>query len=409
MTFRSMLIVDGTLTGLVGHHFEYARSVADETERRGISVDVACGINVEQDVRKALRCVPTFREGVYDEYIHSHRFPRLAAWISAVVSVGRFLRDWRRAGFMHRLGSETLLFVPNATEVSIIGLIVWLRRLPAGRRPHTNLLFRYEPRKELVRLIGWMLRPLAAAGHLTLTTDSDVLAKDYGELMGIPMEVLPIPHITPALLESRHTHLQGTPVKLVFLGNARLEKGIDLLGVAIGMLDEDILNGTVSFEIQCNVFLKVEDAPAAVRRLDDLHAAYGEAITLLKNPLSTSEYYGLLSRADAVVIPYRKENYRARTSGILIEAIAAGKPVIAPKDTWMAGQVDDGNGAVLFESGNASDLADAIRRIAKEFESMQSGATARRKRFIGRHNAAALCDQILAPALHVGTQQRADG
>jgi len=39
---------------------------------------------------------------------------------------------------------------------------------------------------------------------------------------------------------------------------------------------------------------------------------------------------------DLVVIPYAADNYSARSSGVLMEALAAGRPVLAPTCTWMA-------------------------------------------------------------------------
>lgn len=62
----------------------------------------------------------------------------------------------------------------------------------------------------------------------------------------------------------------------------------------------------------------------------------------------------------------------------IVEAYAAGKPVIAPRLGSMAELVEDGKTGLLFEPGNPDDLAEKIRRLAEnEQAAMVMGQQAR--------------------------------
>ena len=63
--------------------------------------------------------------------------------------------------------------------------------------------------------------------------------------------------------------------------------------------------------------------------------------------------------ADLVLIPYSAQSYRYRSSGVLVEAMAAGKPVVTTAGSWMAAQLTPQN-AILFD-----DPKDLGRAIAK--------------------------------------------
>jgi starch synthase len=63
--------------------------------------------------------------------------------------------------------------------------------------------------------------------------------------------------------------------------------------------------------------------------------------------------------AAALVLPSEYEAFGL----VLLEAMAQGTPVIASRVGGMPGVVDEGKNGLLFESGNASDLAGRIRKI----------------------------------------------
>lgn len=70
----------------------------------------------------------------------------------------------------------------------------------------------------------------------------------------------------------------------------------------------------------------------------------------------------LLARADIVVLP----SYREGTPRVLVEAAAAGKPIVATDIAGCRGLVEDGVNGLLVPVKDADALAAALRRLAED-------------------------------------------
>ncbi|HEY2132440.1 MAG TPA: glycosyltransferase, partial [Acetobacteraceae bacterium] len=103
-----------------------------------------------------------------------------------------------------------------------------------------------------------------------------------------------------------------------------------------------------------------------------------------------------LHEADLVLLPYWRSIYTARTSGVFMEALAAGKPVIATRDSWMSDQLATQGAGVLCDDCNAADLARAIRQAALELVQLTAKARGSRGSWLAKHNPRALVQAIAA-------------
>ncbi len=97
-------------------------------------------------------------------------------------------------------------------------------------------------------------------------------------------------------------------------------------------------------------------------------------VTFLQETLSTDAYYRLLGQADAVLLPYDAKIYRSRSSGVLTEALAAGKPVVVTENTWLSDQMTAFGGGVICRSGDPADLARAIRELGADYDAHRQRA-----------------------------------
>jgi glycosyltransferase involved in cell wall biosynthesis len=52
-------------------------------------------------------------------------------------------------------------------------------------------------------------------------------------------------------------------------------------------------------------------------------------------------YFSWFERAAVVVLPYVSKKYSSSTSGIFVEAICLGVPVLCPANSWMSDVVED--------------------------------------------------------------------
>jgi glycosyltransferase involved in cell wall biosynthesis len=109
----------------------------------------------------------------------------------------------------------------------------------------------------------------------------------------------------------------------------------------------------------------------------------------------TDDYYYLLAKADVVLCPYDARAYRARSSGVFAEAVAAGKPTVVPADTWMASALEPGAGETYSTERG---LLTALRRICADHPTYRAAAADARERWLARHTPENLLAQLLAQA-----------
>jgi glycosyltransferase involved in cell wall biosynthesis len=229
------------------------------------------------------------------------------------------------------------------------------------------------------------LRSAAAETPLRLYTDTDRLTAQYRALAAGEFETLPIP-VDPVYRPAADDAGRETasPLRFAYVGDARVEKGYPQLPAMIRALWDDLVApGKVQFVIQsnCRNARGERGALAARRELAEFPAPQ---VRLLTEPLGTAAYRALVLESDALLLPYDPESYEARSSGILSEALAAGKPVIVPRGTWMARQVPEEVG-VVYPPGPAG-MAEGIRRMAAQFEIFRAAARAFSLEWSQRHD-----------------------
>lgn len=94
------------------------------------------------------------------------------------------------------------------------------------------------------------------------------------------------------------------------------------------------------------------------RLIDDLNL--GDFVELRPAFLENEALDRLLSSSAMVVLPY--DNSEQVTSGVLIEAISAGRPIVATRFPHAVELLDDGVG-ILVPYRDATAIAGAIRRV----------------------------------------------
>jgi glycosyltransferase involved in cell wall biosynthesis len=179
-----------------------------------------------------------------------------------------------------------------------------------------------------------------------------------------PAKVVIIPHGAATSAAARPTRPAGPPTILTW-GLLGPGKGIE--SVIDAMADLRSMNPPPRYRIVGRTHPRVIDREgetyrralinrAAHRGVDDLvsfHPAY----------LDTAALNQVVAGADVVVLPY--ESREQVTSGVLIEALAAGKPVVATAFPHAVELLADGAGLVVPHDDPAA-LAHALRRVLTE-------------------------------------------
>lgn len=397
------IIIVPNLADLVGHAFEYTRSVSAAFKRRGYTIQVLGSTDATSEVKALEGFIPAFRR--------TNKPRATPAGLAEILWQGLiFFKDLRNALSASAFDKDDLIFAHTIPHPHFLGW-AWCLRLFRDRLPKTALLFRYSlglgyrSRREMYRLVlpyiyrflFWMIE--RGQGHPLFLVDSEELLQEYQRLTPLPIKVVPIPLDVSDIERVLHQQTQDLGNEnhrhLIYLGDARRGKGFDLLPPLFEELTKNPCN-KIKITIhagrpaeQC-VEPEVVEAFLHLERL-----AKTKDIHLIRANLSRSDYLKLLCSADAVLLPCRQEHYMGQTSNVFAEAFAAGKPVVAPSNTWMGRQILTTGAGTVFESGHLGSLVRATDDLLQNITKYTYAANLQRDRWIAFHNANRLVDEFI--------------
>jgi glycosyltransferase involved in cell wall biosynthesis len=416
--------IDGSLRSAVGHHDTFARLVLSAVERFGFVPVVAAHRDLDRtaSVGQRWQVERVFSHSIYDDPVlmpaavrrfdWRERWVRLSKHKRRAVQVRSHARDFAALMTRVRPRSGDQFFVATAAELVARGLSTYLR---TANLPDVDwhLLFHFDALvgqaapSQRCRLNAFHralteLREVIPAGRLHLYATTERLAKQYRAAASpAPVEVIDYPIETTATVAKPHA---GGPLRVVYAGEARIEKGFAHLPNVVRMFWERIERGEVEFLIQANFGFK---APCRRRNRPLVHArdelermatdpAAGGRIQLIKKPPSAAEYAQLLSCADIGLLPYDGEHYYARCSGVLLELLSRGVPVVVPAECALADQIRAGKRDAAGRTfTRPKEIASAVAEIVDHYDRYAAAAQQLGLQIARAHDARRLVAKLL--------------
>lgn len=227
-----------------------------------------------------------------------------------------------------------------------------------------------------------------AGPRFIATVPTKLVQMEVAETFGVILDVAP--HPSTAVFDDQliRTNVSSALVKdrlsVLFPGSARIEKGygatlacVDLLGKQPNIetvFRHDIVDSTP------DLFKNPpKDLPANAR--------------VVEGPLSPEEFNKLFENADMVALPYNTNAFNKRTSGLLIDALCYGLPVVVGEGTWLAEFVNlYGFGIVVDATGEG--LVEGVIAVARDYERYRQESIAARDRYLRHNSWRALVDFI---------------
>lgn len=251
-----------------------------------------------------------------------------------------------------KLAEGDLVFIPTINDSEMLGLLEFFRRHPESSKATWHLLFRrniyqgrdpeYAAQDEGLRSLRNTFRYVQEnlrGQKVIFYTDTEELTTQYNRLGVFEFHTLPIPVDAEYQCSPRVGH-DGGPLQVAYVGDARTEKGYQYLPRLAHDLAADYLrSGRVRLQLQSNFNIPGGEPGPAVARAQ-LEQFPSSQVGLLRDPLGREAYRDLVVGSDVLLVPYDPFNYYARSSGVLVEAMTAGIPVIVPGGTWMAMQFE---------------------------------------------------------------------
>ena len=189
-----------------------------------------------------------------------------------------------------------------------------------------------------------------------------------------------------------------SPQTVGFLARLCPLKGLDILIDAFLILKESGKYADLRLEIAGG--MTEEDESFVQEQKDKLKSAGLSECSSLRPNIERDEKLQFLRGLSVFSVPSR---YPEAFGLYVIEALAAGTPVVFPKSGAFPEIVENTGGGIIYEENNPSDLANALDQILKvSKDSKKMGITGRDAVFAKYSNeklAKSLVDNILAPAI----------
>ncbi len=372
---NTLVILDELLEKIDGHNFEYSKSVKEVFEKNGYKVIVYGNRNVIDTIRNAIGAIPWFHFNPKPFY---RKIPILGAVLYRLYFWTLFRQQLKDCIAMQTTeAAETEIFIPNVYWYTLLPVSLAIRHIPFRttillRTSMTELLDVPPLFKPLVHQFCKMAQRISDHNkNIKLATDSEVIAEDWATHYGGRMKVLPIPHLEEAI----HSNIvsAGQKIRLYAPGVMRMEKGIKLLTEGFEILDEKYPELASRLILITQFFGEKEKEELLIykSRLEKLVHCTNE----FGGSLSSEEYNHTIQQADIILLPYCvNRGYRARTSGVMCEAMNACKPFITTKNTWMEYQSTKYKTGLGVEDNHPEALADAVVEMVARLDEYKKAA-----------------------------------
>jgi glycosyltransferase involved in cell wall biosynthesis len=213
--------------------------------------------------------------------------------------------------------------------------------------------------------------------------ESDYAAATFRKKIGEPRGTVRIIHNGVGTTEFAPIVLDSDATDLVFLGELRQLKGIDVLLEALARLHRDGRSTTLSI---------VGDGPLA----DELHARTRElGLAHAVRFFAPMPARHALAKGRTMVVPSRSESLPY----VVLEAAAAGKPLIATRVGGIP-EIFGAQSASLVPPDDSGTLADAIRHALDNPQAADADAMFLRKRVATDFSVDVMVESIIAAYRH---------
>ncbi len=384
---EKLVIIDEYFVNKSGHYYEYNKSVKEIFEAHHVPAVIYANKKLDAAIQTELNAVACL-EGLQRNALN--KIPVLGPLVNR-------LRFWKAqyAKLKQLYRSEDA----DGT-VFFFSSVFWLNVLPIAltaskAKQKSALLFRQSisdhgnipsaHRRLADKLYHYAFRKLLQNGNILFFTDSDVIADECNAKYNCNMKVLPIPHIKADPFAGTVRHTTGK-LRVYAPGAIREEKGIEFITRSFEYLNQQThpFLDKIILVTQYNESGDVQLNGQIRQRLEKL-AVENEFL----GTLSSEEYNRQLHEADIILIPYSIDHgYKARTSGIMSETIAACKPFITTKDSWMSIQSDKYKTGLSVAYNSVTAFADALEMLVNNYTPYQEQAEKAKDAWLDFHSPA---------------------
>ncbi len=243
------------------------------------------------------------------------------------------------------------------------------------------------------------LRKVVLEETLVLTVPTIEMQREIQEAAGVVLPVAPMPSTTFADAEAKNAlehgelralgNVETAAFSVLFPSLMRKPKGYDLSIAVIRLLGK---KQTDAF-YQCTLrYVPIEGTPSKLIR-----SARGarEFANIVEGILPPEEFQRMLKGADIIVLPYQPSEFSNRTSGLLIDALLCGVPLVVQRGTWLGNLVARYDCGALAETASPKAYIKAIESVAANHHHYKRNAISAGKKWLADNSWATLLEFVL--------------
>lgn len=370
-------LVDQSLKGPGGHHFDYTRLLAAAASESSWEVVVGChrkfrppesfdSFGVSNCFRHSTYASCSFLVGIQD--MVSQRKPgivtRVKRWfgLDNDSQVGTKRAQERRIQsfsadchslFQNPLTSDDIIFFTTISDLEVEGLCRFVESRTDAALANWHLQFHFpiyrgrtpeyrgqsNPLDQIKRSLQILRDLLGSQVFFYVTSDN---LKDQYDRLGFKFEELAYP-VNPDMFANKNSSGNNRPAlpgvkgvhRITLAGANRHEKG---------QLDARTLSDQLASRLDVPFRLCVQaKRPKLLKRIENLFGTNEASpnIEVQNFPLSDEDYRSLISGTSVGLLTnYDSQVYFSRRAGILGEYLCAGIPVIVPAGSWLSDQLE---------------------------------------------------------------------
>lgn len=230
--------------------------------------------------------------------------------------------------------------------------------------------------------------------HLHATTEP--LARQLGEV-GVSASAIPYP-VRPWNGNGKQHDvwkLQQQPLNIVLAGLPRAEKGRGQMKAMLSEIwDSHLQTGNFRMAMQVPKKRWQRMVPLHLRSvfkaaIENEGCDPENRLEVQSGNLDAESYNCFLDSADVGLFLYNPQRYVARCSGVLLEMLIRGVPVIVPKGCWLSEQLDlaGGDGSIGYSYTSTEEIPDLLHQVRRDFSDLSKRAELHAERTLSVHNA----------------------
>jgi len=159
--------------------------------------------------------------------------------------------------------------------------------------------------------------------------------------------------------------------RLLYAGAARRDKGFNVVVDLVELLNARQEEIPVAVQISPEHFGKYDAATLAdIERLQRIGYPH---LQIIDKTLDPEDYRGLFT-GSICLQPYDRQEFHDRVSGVTLDALSQGCPVITTANTWMAAQILPRRAGLVLEQVSAPALYDTVKELIPRYELFRDAA-----------------------------------